>query len=325
LRRPTQWFVRIAVLVAACGVAVPRIPLHAVEADPFLDWLADQRATQEKRLAALRVREAAAQEALETARDVVDKAEQAHAADAANTAQQAMTTANGTLAKLRAQRAVVEERLVRLQKAAEWRTALPLRIASPGEREVYTRAPMAPRREFAASVLIRGDVFKKTATGLVRMDIDELVTVGDEIRTGGNGYAELVFTDGTKLALAADTVFTLEELSPEKSVYKLILGHLHGVIDCLKTSGRCGERRYESGPNRWSFSLRGTEIDFEVAADGSGIVAVWSGIAEIQSAGKTIPVKPGRRVVVAADGSVGEPIPIDLRAVVKWWEGPGSL
>jgi hypothetical protein len=175
------------VLVAACGVAVPRIPLHAVEADPFLDWLADQRATQEKRLAALRVREAAAQEALETARDVVVKAEQAHAADAANTAQQAMTTANGTLAKLRAQRAVVEERLVRLQKAAEWRTALPLRIASPGEREVYTRAPMAPRREFAASVLIRGDVFKKTATGLVRMDIDELVTVGDEIRTGGNG------------------------------------------------------------------------------------------------------------------------------------------
>lgn len=117
--------------------------------DPLVRWLAEQKASVERQLSALRSRQQQAQQALENATRVRAKAEELHDSAAAQVAQQAVTTAETALAKLRGQGAALETQLSAATNAINInRECSILRTKAANDRE-------ALRRQFGASELVR--------------------------------------------------------------------------------------------------------------------------------------------------------------------------
>ncbi|MFA5140484.1 MAG: FecR domain-containing protein [Elusimicrobiota bacterium] len=159
-----------------------------------------------------------------------------------------------------------------------------------------------------SSVLGKVEHMAKDADKWKPASSQQLVQLGDQIKTGPKGKAFVVFLDGTKLLISEKSEFTFKSHSPKKvSVYMGV-----GILEAWVK--KVAKRRFEVRTPSAVASVRGTEWRTEVAPTGDTNFDLFGGSLDVNdNFGNFQPIDPGQRIV--ADDAKGiaeskpEPIP----------------
>lgn len=175
---------------------------------------------------------------------------------------------------------------------------------------------MATLRVFAGSVEVGADgQFAAGSDG-------QTVSEGDTVRTGADGRAAIEYFDGSVTRLDHSTSFTIVTLQ--------ILGNDEGstVIEGDQGSGNTYNRVTELTDSESRFavetptavaSVQGTIYAVIFNADGSITIAVIEGSVVVTSGDDEIEVPAGFMVTIAADGTIGELVPIPDELLDSDW------
>lgn len=163
---------------------------------------------------------------------------------------------------------------------------------------------------------LQGTVEVKTASGWTTLSPDTILKPGQEIRTGADGSAEVMFNDGSRINLHAKSSFVLESEDDTMSSYRLTLGQIKAQIN------RLGRRHYKIRTPVASAAVRGTEFLLETTAEGASALVVLRGEVEFGplDQNRHISVRQGERAILAADGALRGPEPFELKTLQPWWE-----
>jgi len=169
---------------------------------------------------------------------------------------------------------------------------------------------------------IKGEVYKSSKAGQVPLNGSSSLAAGDEVQTGPNSRVELVFTDGSKLLLDANAVFRIAEIKSGRSVYDIIKGRIHAIVEGYRTRNNEILYRTRFGGATAVISVRGTEFSVDAKPDGTTIIVVLHGLIEINESGsgKFFKVGGGELLTMTAKGAYTGPSTINLRSMAKWWE-----
>lgn len=168
------------------------------------------------------------------------------------------------------------------------------------------------------SPYLEGDV-KVVRNGEERpLEINEALLPGDAIVTGEDGKVELSWSDGTVVKIGENTKIEVVELKETESVLKIWWGKLHTTIKKLK---RKGKFEIHVPPSGGRVSVRGTEFTLEVAEDGTTILTVLDGAAELSDLAKTktVVVEQHQTSIVEPGGVPSDPVSIDPDQIDEWW------
>jgi hypothetical protein len=165
-----------------------------------------------------------------------------------------------------------------------------------------------------------GDATIHTKAGKTQdVQIGDVMDTGDTLRTGADGLSELD-QKGVTIKIAPKTVFTLmerEQGGATKPVLSVALGSikfsykkLTGSEPLVRTNGAVA-------------GVRGTEFSVYAGSDGSTLIAVDSGLVNVESGGKSVDLGPREGVEVPLGQPPGNKFtlgdkPIDYS---KWNEG----
>lgn len=168
----------------------------------------------------------------------------------------------------------------------------------------------------AVASIVRGTVEVKTSEGWRKLDQQRPLQPGEEIRTGADGYAEVMFDDGSRVNLHARTSFKLESEGADESSYRLSMGRIKSEIE------RLGNRRYSVRTPTAVAGVRGTEYLLEATEEGATSLTVLRGEVAFGPAGSepATLVRKGEMAIVGKDGSMQGPRKVELRALQPWWE-----
>jgi hypothetical protein len=141
----------------------------------------------------------------------------------------------------------------------------------------------------------------------------QLVQVGDQIKTGPKGKAFVVFLDGTKLLINEKSEFAYRSHSPKKVGVYMAVGILEAWVK------RVAKRRFEVRTPSAVASVRGTEWRTEVTPAGDTRFDLFGGNLDVNdNFGNFQPIDAGQRIV--ADDAKGlaesKPEPIPPRVVM---------
>lgn len=124
---------------------------------------------------------------------------------------------------------------------------------------------------------------------------------GARVRTGAGASAEILFDDGSRVLLGADTRFVLEEGGPRRSAMRLDLGMFSAKV--LPLYSRSFEVRTPAAVCR----VRGTEFHVRVLAGGRTSVELVQGLLGVaDNAGNQTLLRPGESLRLDMRG-MGEP------------------
>jgi tetratricopeptide (TPR) repeat protein len=176
------------------------------------------------------------------------------------------------------------------------------------------------RGKVGIATTVGGKVYKKTAKGLRVFDGSSILSAGDELSTGADGFVDLTFADGSTVQIGHNSALILHRVRGRNSIYELLKGRLHAEMECYKTGGESC-RRIKTGPGI-TVSVRGTEFDIHVGSDNQTTVMVFEGHLEVadKKDESTVEVKKGEKLVITSEGKVKGPTPVKLDAVKPWWE-----
>lgn len=185
---------------------------------------------------------------------------------------------------------------------------------SGGEPEVERRLGLLADEPVASLVVLQtlvevGDVPDPEAafaTGVTGQDL----IVGEFVRTGNPGFAEINFVDGSQTRIDRNSVFAVTTLDGDASnldvVVQLDVGRAWNNVN----EERAGDGGYAVETPVGTAAVRGTQFDVDCRdPEGTGCVfTVITGEVEITtSSGQTVDlVEPQTRVTVAPDGTPGE-------------------
>jgi ferric-dicitrate binding protein FerR (iron transport regulator) len=273
--------------------------LQQTQQDLFNKWTHQQKADMEKFKNEALIKEGETKTVLAQSQNVLRLSEELKDSEAAEISQKAISIAKSTLNKVQALLVRLDARLKALERL---------------------RAAEADARIGMPSV-IKGNVDRMTGIGLIRFDGKTPLSPGDEIRTGPDGFAELMFADGSTVQIGPDSAFATKGISARRSIYRLLKGRLHAEMECL-TKERSACRRIRIGTGLMVIGVRGTELDINVFPDGTAIVSVISGNVELKRSdrGDAVEVKAGENLMITERGDLKSPIPLDLRSMKRWWE-----
>lgn len=129
------------------------------------------------------------------------------------------------------------------------------------------------------------------------------VVLGDEITTGATGQVQILFQDGTKIAISQNSSLVIER----------VLFNSSGGASDFSVNAVGGAFRFLSGnsePSTYSISapqatmgIRGTEFDFAISTQGEIRVATFSGEVELCNRVGRCAIIPGGCSVAALDSS----------------------
>ncbi|MCD6580916.1 MAG: FecR domain-containing protein [Desulfuromusa sp.] len=145
---------------------------------------------------------------------------------------------------------------------------------------------------------------------------DKALVTGDTIFTGDLSSANIVFFDGSQMALYSNTTITVSELSGnEDHSSKIILlkqwwGKTRNRVERLLDSGS----RYEIETPTAVTAVRGTDFSVDVAANGTTQVDFAEGIVDVSSQGETVSVKAGQQTSVAPGTTSAATAPNEVQA-----------
>ena len=243
-----------------------------------------------------------AREALDQAQLALKGAEEQNDAGAASLAHEALVTAESARDKASANRIKIQTKLKAIEQGLEWE--------SQG-------------KELGVATVVKGELYKNSALGWVAFDPGVPLVEGDEIKTGENGYAEFVLTDGSRVQLTSNSTLKVIELGEKKSTYDLIKGAVHATWECLtKASAEdCGIRKYRR--SNIAVAIRGTEFVLEGLHDGATRIAVLKGHVEVVDTltMKKYEVKESQQIVITGRRESGRTKTDNLESLIRWWEG----
>jgi tetratricopeptide (TPR) repeat protein len=266
--------------------------------DSLRRWAEGQKQTYEKLRAEAISREAEAHRALEQSQRALKLSEESKDAEATSISQRAINIAKEALAKAR---------------------ALILRLETRSKAVEKNRS-LGSKGRLGIAGVVRGSVYRNTEKGWVSLDPNTPFTPGEELRTGSDGFAELILTDGSTIQIGPGTTMKLIKITRGQSFYEMLKGRLHAEMSCLKAAQkRCREIQFRPGE---VVAIRGTEFDIEAPSNGPVTVTVMEGVLEItnKEKGRETKVKAGEKVVITAVGEIGEPSRTDIRSMKRWWE-----
>lgn len=293
-------------------------------ADELVVWITRQRSALAENLAAAPARQARAQEVVLKAEAALQRAT---SSEAKRMADEAVEAARRNLAKITTKRRIDAEQLAVLEKMSSLRSRPQLQVVGPGDREI---SPANPRTSTAAqpehllrhfgAATVYGVVEIETATGWTPFDPEKPMLPGDEVRTGPNGLAKVIFSDGSYVQLGPDSAFTLEQLDGDTSVIGGITGRFHATVERLIGSGQ--HKIDTKGPSMGG--VRGTDFAIEAPEGQATTWFVFSGTVDvtIKASGQTMAVKEGEKITVSPEGVLGPVLRIDSSTVNRWWESP---
>ncbi|MFA6092092.1 MAG: FecR family protein [Elusimicrobiota bacterium] len=123
------------------------------------------------------------------------------------------------------------------------------------------------------------------------------LAVGDQVRTGAQARAVLVFEDDSRVELGPDTVFILEDAAPKRMAMRLRMGRMRASVQ------RLFSRRFEVRTPTAVCSVRGTEFLVHVAAGGRTTVDLYKGLLGVEdSRGHQVLLHPNERIRVDLRG-----------------------
>lgn len=286
---PLNYALLITIAFALSG---PWISASAADITPTVWSELKQQYRAEQR--ALVQKEKLAEQAVEQAKSAQQYAIQLDDREAQPIAERALETANRALQRIRANLARLSARLGAVNRAG----------SSSGANEV------------AVASRLHGTVQIKTSEGWVALSPETKLKPGQEIRTGADGRAEIMFSDGSMVNLSAKTTFMLESFDGKTSNYKHSLGLIKAYFK--KYAGR----RFKVRTPTASCAVRGTEFLIETSDAGASALILINGEVELSTLDgqKKVIVRSGERVIVTTDGTVTGPEPYDLKTLQPWWD-----
>lgn len=244
-----------------------------------------------------------AEDMRELARQAVSDAERA-VADAAARAPKApdLVTAHASLE--RAQREFASQEFGRSIEDAHEAEKLAASATAPGAAETETGARLAR---------VSGQTHLKRAGQFVWEPISEktVLRVGDQIRTGADSSAELVYFDGTRVTVASSSMLEIRELfrdtsSREQRVRERLAW---GTLNASTSENEGMSSVHEVSTDEASFNARKAS-DFQVSRvkdSGRSEITTYSGAVSMETGGREVEVPESTRVTVA-EGRIIEKI-----------------
>jgi hypothetical protein len=265
------------------------IPPHLTPMPPYLTmvngWL-------QAEVAAARKAQFNNQSTLYDCRALLDRARNAHNDTAIAAAQRAVDTAEESLRKnrLREQRAL---------KAIAWVE----RLRKEGNSSTRV-AGFMPRIEGTVEIQSAGGGAARHVTG----DTPPVLGPGDTLRTGLDGHADVLLSEGGIISLDSGSALVLSEAGA--------LALVRGEILCrVKRMFQVRTPEAEAGVRGTQFVLR------EIPGKPTSVVVIDGTVAfsDIKST-KTVLVGAGQQSYLLPDGTPAEPTKANLQEMKKWWE-----
>ena len=165
---------------------------------------------------------------------------------------------------------------------------------------------------------IKGDfhILLKDGRTFAGADAAEVPLDGNiRLLTGDNSEAKLVLSDGTYFQLRenADMTITSFDRDPQTSEPTLVGKLKQGVLHWVHVLEEPRAREHLSIRMAAAvLAVRGTDVELDVAPDGSGVYRLHTGIVDVTDAltGKILTLKPGEQVHFDPAGSLGGAQPI---------------
>ena len=166
-------------------------------------------------------------------------------------------------------------------------------------RQVEAAVDLGQRRAGADTAVVgglRGEVFVKSASGMVRIGPNYIMRQGDEIRTGKHSRVELMLIDGSRIRLGPESVFQVEELQ-QRLGFRLTVGKFRAWVR------RSMSRRFRVRTPSVAVAVRGTEFAVSEAVAGA-LVEVFRGEVEAVpvAGGETVLIRAGWRLHLSSGG-----------------------
>jgi ferric-dicitrate binding protein FerR (iron transport regulator) len=252
-------------------------------------WADREKGALESERQRLLVKQQVAREAKEKAEAARQYAIKLDDQRALPVAEKAILIAEGALTRITASLGSGEQRLAAVQ-----------RIRTAGDDK--------PR---AAASRLRGEVTIKTPEGWKTFGKHTLLGPGEVVRTGADGFAELMFNDGSRINLDANSSLMLESANGNTSTYRLTLGRIKAHVK------RLGDRRYKVRTPTAICGVRGTEFVLETNEAGASAVVVLQGEVAFGAAEsrQSLPVRSGELAILGPDGTFSGPDSIELKSL----------
>lgn len=232
------------------------------------------------------------QSTLNDCRALLDRARNADNPTAVAAAQRAVNTAEEGLSKnrLREQRAL---------KALAWVE----RLRKEGNSS-KTVAGFMPRIEGTVEIQPAGGGSARPITG----DTPPILGPGDTLRTGLDGHADVLLSEGGFLSLDSGSALVLSEAGAAALVYGEILFRVRRRFEVRTPAAVCG--------------VRGTQFVMrEIPGKPGSVVVIDGTVAYSDIKGqKTVLVGAGQQSYLLPDGTPAEPEKANLQEMKKWWE-----
>ena len=170
---------------------------------------------------------------------------------------------------------------------------------------LFLIAAFAYSNEIVTVTYIDGWVDIKDGTGdLYEAMIGDEVTVGNSVITDDDSYAELKEENSkSTYNLKPNTVFTVREMEAGGEKQNVLSCTLGEIAFKFK---RAGSIEPLIATNSTVAGVRGTEFKVYAGVDGSSLIAVRSGLVEVESEGKTVALEKDEAVEVKPGQAPGD-------------------
>jgi hypothetical protein len=144
---------------------------------------------------------------------------------------------------------------------------------------------------------ISGDVCRKRHRESIWVTANnrDILSPGDELKTGYNSKAKLRFSNGSIVEVGAET---------KVSIYE---NYLFLAIGLIKSYITKFFPNFEVRTPTAIAGVRGTEFTVEVLPDQTTIVSVYEGIVDVTTEGKTVRLKKGETTIVRSSAHLQTP------------------
>ncbi len=151
------------------------------------------------------------------------------------------------------------------------------------------------------AVFGEGAVQVRTTKGTANAAVGRELAVGDRIVTGAKNSAVLRYQDGTKLDIARETDFKLEDSEKGTQWNRLKLGEVHASVT-KQTGGALKKPRFVIRTKSMTMGVRGTE--FVLGADSSGVAQLHTLEGAVDAAPNELALMSGKGVSVPAGNAI---------------------
>ena len=150
---------------------------------------------------------------------------------------------------------------------------------------------------------------KAASTVWTQVRSSKLLEAGDKVRTDPESRTELSLKDGSIIRLGADSVLSLEQVTPKYNSVEMIAGKLQAAIH------RASDRKFIA--RTISALCETSEAVFELEVDSAGVstVSVTSGTIQVSdSANNSVTLSPGQRLIISHEKGLQAPPPAVVEA-----------